>query len=136
MLRYPRLPDVLFLHEEALRASGGMPGIRDLGLIESALARPRACFGGRQLYRTRWEKAAALLHSLVKNHGFVDGNKRAAWATVSYFLEQNGQTIVASPSEIVGMLLEIEADRLDVPGIARWLLAHARPLPGRRSPND
>lgn len=111
-----------------------MPGIRDLGLIDSALARPRASFGGRQLYRTRWEKAAALLHSLVKNHGFVDGNKRAAWATVSYFLERNGHTIVASPSEIVGMLLDVEADRLDVPGIARWLLAHARPSPGRRLP--
>lgn len=91
MLCYPRLRDVLFLHDEALRTSGGMPGIRELGLIDSALARPRASFGGRQLYRTR-----------------------------------------ASPSEIVGMLLEIEADRLDVPDIARWLLAHARSLPTRR----
>lgn len=132
MLRYPRLRDVLFFHEEALRTSGGMPGIREIGLIESALARPRASFGGRQLYRTRWEKAAALLHSLVKNHGFIDGNKRVAWATVSYFLERNGHAILASPSEIVHLLLEVEADRLQVHDIARWLLTHARAVARQR----
>lgn len=115
MLCYPRLQDVLFFHDEALRRSGGMPGIREIGLIDSALARPRASFGGRQLYRTRWEKAAALLQSLVKNHGFIDGNKRAAWATVSYFLERNGHAILASPSEVVNLLLEIEAGRHEVP---------------------
>ena len=72
MLCYPRLQDVLFFYDEALRRSGGLQGIRELGLIDSALARPRASFGGRQLYRTRWEKAAAMLQSLVKNHGFID----------------------------------------------------------------
>ncbi len=133
MLRYPRLQDVLFFHDEALRRSGGLQGIRELGLIDSALARPRAWFGGRQLYRTRWEKAAAILQSLVKNHGFIDFNKRAAWARVSYFLERNGHAILASPKEVVDLLLQIEARGYDVPDIARRLQHHARPCPRRRS---
>jgi len=70
------LQQVLELHEESIRRHGGSAGVRDLGLVESALAQPDASFGGVEFYPTITEKVAALGFSLVKNRGFIDGNKR------------------------------------------------------------
>ena len=77
--------DVLALHDEVLRASGGSAGVRDAGAVESAVAQPQAAFGGQELYPTLADKAAALSFSLVKNHAFVDGNKRIGWAAMRVF---------------------------------------------------
>jgi death-on-curing protein len=77
---------VLQIHEDVIEDSGGAFGVRDLNLIHSAVARMHATAFGMELYPTIWQKSAALFHSLVKNHGFVDGNKRTAITTTVIFL--------------------------------------------------
>lgn len=98
-MTFLQLGDVLALHEEVVRASGGSAGVRDLGAVESAVAQPQAAFGGQELYPTLAEKAAALSFSLVKNHAFVDGNKRIGWTAMRVFLRLNGHQITADVDE-------------------------------------
>jgi len=81
---------ILHLHELSIIEFGGSHGLRDEGLIESAVARPYQTFGGEDLYQTVYEKAAALVQSIIINHPFVDGNKRTALATCLVFLDENG----------------------------------------------
>jgi death-on-curing family protein len=88
-VEYLTLEEVLLLHARLIQRTGGSGGVRDLGLLDSALARPQATFGGQDLYPGLWHKAAALMHSLVKNHPFVDGNKRIGAALFLWFLEKN-----------------------------------------------
>src|SRR5579859_834077 len=84
---YVSLEDLLIIHTDQIERYGGSHGIRDIGLIESALFRPQSSFGGEDLYPDFFDKAAVLVHSLLLNHAFVDGNKRTAMATVLVFLE-------------------------------------------------
>ncbi len=88
--RYLALSEVLFLYQRVMDFSGGEEGIRDLGASQSALAQPRMTYGGEELYPSLAEKAGALAYSLVKNHPFVDGNKRIAHAAMEVFLVLNG----------------------------------------------
>lgn len=81
-MRYLTLGEVLGLHRRILAESGGSPGVRDLAAIASAVSRPRVSFGGEDANRGLIEKAAALGYALVRNHGFVDGNKRTAHAAI------------------------------------------------------
>ena len=81
------------MHEVIIAETGGMPGLREASLLHAAVARPFATFEGRDLYTTDFDKAAALFHSLVKSHPFLDGTKRTALASALYFLEQAGHTI-------------------------------------------
>jgi death-on-curing protein len=89
-MRYLTLAEVVDLHRRILASSGGTPGLRDLGALESALAQPRATFGGEDLYAGLPEKAAALGFSIAQNHAFLDGNKRVAHASMETFLVLNG----------------------------------------------
>jgi death on curing protein len=82
-----------FEHVVALHDSAAAPGIRDAGAIAAAVSRPQATVFGQDAYPSVWEKAAALLHSLVSSHPFVDGNKRAAWTCALTFLTVNGYAI-------------------------------------------
>ena len=94
-MRFRSLGEVIDLHRSLLRATGGAPGIRDVGALESAVAQPKAAFDGSDLYATLIEKAAALAFSLVQNHPFVDGNKRVGHAAMETFLVLNGSEIDA-----------------------------------------
>jgi death-on-curing protein len=95
-MRYLTLGEVVALHRALLESSGGATGIRDLGSLESALAQPRATFGGVDLHASLAAKVAALGFSLALNHPFVDGNKRVAHAAMEVFLILNGHEIVAT----------------------------------------
>jgi death-on-curing protein len=88
--RYLTIPQILFLHARLIEETGGSQGLRDLGLLEAASARPQATFGGEELHPDLFEKAAALMDSLINNHPFIDGNKRTGIATAGIFLLQNG----------------------------------------------
>src|SRR5688572_20333207 len=77
-VKYLSPQQVLAIHDQMIKRFGGSSGIRDVGLLESAVARPKATFDGNDLYPSIFQKAAALLQSLLKNHPFVDGNKRTA----------------------------------------------------------
>lgn len=123
------LEEVLLIHEFVLDRFGGAPGLREWGLLDSAVKRPEATFEGQDLYVDLFAKAAALGESLVRSHPFVDGNKRTAWAAMRTLLEENGQPLRVSEEEIVAFVLRIAEGRASTEGIAAWLKGHARMHP-------
>ncbi|MDA0265597.1 MAG: type II toxin-antitoxin system death-on-curing family toxin [Cyanobacteria bacterium] len=112
MIRFLTLIEVLELHRQIIEQSGGAFGIRDIGLLESAIAQPRMTFGGEDLYPSLLEKAAALGFSIIMNHPFVDGNKRIGHAATEIFLVLNGMEINASVDEQERMVLAIASGEL------------------------
>ena len=120
-MKYLTVKDVLLLHDIAIDKFGGSHGLRDLGLLESAVARPESSFGGEDLYPTIFLKAGALVHSLLMNHQFVDGNKRTAMFSVMTFLELNGYKFVAKQKEVVNAALWIENKKPTIEEISKWL---------------
>jgi len=120
-MKFLTVKDVLLLHNLAIDESGGSHGLRSLALLESAVARPQASFGGEDLYPTIFLKAGALVHSLLRNHPFIDGNKRSSMYSAMTFLELNGYRFVAKQKEVVNFALKIENKRLSVEEIADWL---------------
>ena len=124
MTLYITLDEALRIHELLIKEFGGALGVRDLGLIESALLRPQTGY-----YADLIEEAAALWESLAMNHGFVDGNKRVAYACVELFLQLNGADIAASNGEIEAFIyghLEASTFRKDV--LESWLNEHTVPF--------
>jgi len=122
---YPN--QILFLHARVIDVSGGSPGVRDQGLLQSAVYRPQASFGGADLYPDVFSKAAALGHSLIKNHPFVDGNKRTGFESMRLFLRLNGCDLRASADEKYDFVLKIASDaETDEHRIAQWLKRHSR----------
>jgi death on curing protein len=102
-----RLDDVLALHQEQIRLFGGASGIRDLGLLESAIGTPAATFDGAFLHGTLFEMAAAYLHSICRNHPFIDGNKRTAVSCALTFLALNAIWIEASEDEFFDLVIGV-----------------------------
>ena len=115
------LEQVLVIHQTQINNFGGSHGIRDLSLLESALFRPQTTFGDRELYPTVFEKAAAIVHSLVLNHPFIDGNKRTATLAMIIFLKRNGVTIKIGKEDLVTYILSIESKKVNIDDIAEWL---------------
>ena len=119
-MNYLTLDDVLFIHDEQLRLFGGARGVRDHGLIESALLRPQTGY-----YRDTIEEAAALWESLAMNRGFVDGNKRVAFAGMDIFLGLNGMRLECEQDAVIVFVyqhLEHGTFRKDV--LEPWLRRH------------
>jgi death-on-curing protein len=100
--------------------------LRDAGLLAAAAGRPRVTVFGADAYPTFDDKAAALLHSLVRNHSLVDGNKRLAWAATRVFCILNGRDLTYSVDEAETFILAAAAGGLDVPELATWIRAHHR----------
>ena len=109
MTRYLSLAEVLTLHRRVIAETGGSEGLRDLGLLESALGQPRQTFGGDDLYPTLAAKATALGFSLIKNHPFVDGNKRVGHAALEAMLMLNGMELSASVDDAELEVLAVAA---------------------------
>ena len=118
---------VLLLHEDRLQDSGGQPGVRDPGMIESAVAQPQMTFGGEELYESLGEKAAALCFSLVSNHGFVDGNKRVGHAAMEVFLRLNGWSAGRDQLELERVILALAAGTMARGELAAWVQDHLVP---------
>jgi len=123
-MRYLTLNEILVLHQHLIDQLGGNTGVRDLSGLESALAQPRMSFGGDDLYPTVVEKAAALGFSLIKNHPFVDGNKRTAHAAMETFLVLNGYEVSASVTDQEQIILHVAASQVDRTEFTAWLQAH------------
>lgn len=121
MIRYLTLIEILELHRRILKQSGGVFGIRDMGLLESAIAQPRMTFGGEDLYSSLLEKAAALGFSIIMNHPFVDGNKRTGHAETEVFLVLNGLEVNASVDKQEHMVLAIASGKLGREVFVEWL---------------
>ena len=128
-MRYLTLGEVVDLHRRVLEQSGGASGIRDLGLLQSALAQPAATFDGADLHPTIIEKAAALGFALVANHAFVDGNKRVGHAAMEVFLVLNGFEINAPVDDQERVILDVASGLADRDALARWLSATVVKIP-------
>jgi death-on-curing protein len=115
------LEGLVWMHTVAVEEFGGSNGIRDRGLLESALARPLASVGGENLYDTPFKRAAALAESLVLNHGFVDGNKRTAMYAMAAWLEREGYVIEAERGALRDLALAIASHELSMEQITAWL---------------
>lgn len=127
-MEYLTVAEVLLLHARLIQCTGGSGGVRDVGLLESALARPQAVFGGEDLYPDLWSKAAALMQSLVQNHPFVDGNKRTALAATGIFLELNDHVLAASNDEALDFARQVTGGEMTLQEMATWLKAYSRSL--------
>ncbi|HYN89263.1 MAG TPA: type II toxin-antitoxin system death-on-curing family toxin [Ardenticatenaceae bacterium] len=129
-MKYLTTEHVLTIHAQIMQTTVGEAGVRDVGLIESAVARPRATFGGEELYHGVFTKAGALMHSLLRNHPFVDGNKRTATVAAGIFPEYNGWQLTATNAELEAFVLHAVEARLDAAEIEMWLEGHAEPAVG------
>ncbi|MFM7425493.1 MAG: type II toxin-antitoxin system death-on-curing family toxin [Elainella sp.] len=112
---------VLELHLDQIASFGGSPGIRDQGLLESALAQPEATFGGEYLHPTLPEQAAAYLYHLALNHPFIDGNKRTAFAVMDTFLRLNGYALNLSDQQAYELVLAVASGQLEKPARSQIL---------------
>jgi len=126
---YLSVDQVLAIHDRMVKRFGGSFGIRDLGLIDSAVARPQASFGGQDLYENIFDKAAALLQSLLKNHPFVDGNKRTALTSAGLFLKENGWKLKNTHKEEVEFAVAVDNQHLPLEEISQWLKEHSVNMP-------
>lgn len=120
-MRYLTVEQVLFIHARLIAETGGSHGVRDLGLLQSAVARPQASFEGEELYPNVFGKAAALLESLANNHSFLDGNKRTAITAAALFLLYNGYRLTASNEEVVTFMMSVAQGKLPFEAIIDWL---------------
>ena len=123
-MRSLTLGEVLMLHRQILQQTGGAPGLRDLGLLESALAQPRQTFEGVDLYPDVVTKAAALGASLVANHPFTDGNKRIGHAAMEVTLLLNGAELNASVDEQERLMLAVAGGTLTREAFTTWVSVH------------
>jgi death-on-curing protein len=117
---YVSVEQLLRLHERHIERFGGSPGLRDRGALESAAARPAMTFGGDDLYPDLAAKAAALLHSVVMNHPFVDGNKRVGAAAAELLLTVNGAGLPATDTELEEITLAVARGEMAIEPLTIW----------------
>lgn len=120
------IEQVLYIHDELVKLAGGKHGIRDFPRLHSALERCKTTFGGEDLYPTALDKAAALLHSLMINHAFLDANKCTAYAMMVRFLHANGYAMKVSQEEIVRFCASIDNGAVKGNDIVKWLQRHTQ----------
>jgi death-on-curing protein len=124
-MNYLTAEQVLFLHARLIEKTGGSHGLRDLGLLISAVERPKAVYQGEDLYPDLFHKAAALMHSLIQNHAFIDGNKRTGLGAAALFLAVNGHGLTATNEQVEAIALSIAQAQRSVDELAEWLARHS-----------
>ena len=115
---------ILLIHDQLIAETGGSSGLRDEGMLDSALNVPFQSFGGEDMYPSLQQKAARLCFGLVKNHPFVDGNKRIGAHAMLVFLALNGIELRHSQTELSDVILQLAAGEIESADLLRWILAH------------
>jgi len=128
MIYYLAIDEVLFIHEIMISLYGGRGDIHDFTMLHSAIERPKATFGGKDLYPTIFEKGAVLIQSLILNHPFDDGNKRAAITAAARFFYINGYQLELSLKKSIQFALDIDSHKLSFEEIVSWFKKHAKRL--------
>ena len=123
-MRYLTLGEVVELHRRVVAQTGGATSVRDLGALESAVAQPRVTVGGVDAYPSLAAKAAAVGFSLIRNHPFVDGNKRVGHATMATFLKLNGFDLTAEVADAERIILGVAASELGREALEEWVERH------------
>lgn len=122
------LEKILEIHQIQIREFGGSSGVRDIGLLQSAMAMPAAQFGGQFLHSNLHEMAAAYLCHIALNHPFVDGNKRVAVMAADIFLLMNGVLLTVRETEMVELGLEVAQRKIEKPEIAAYFRKHSKKI--------
>ena len=115
---------ILMLHQQLVEQTGGSDGIRDEGLLDSALSAPFQSFDNTDVYPSLQQKAARLCFGLVKNHPFVDGNKRIGAHAMLVFLAVNGVELTYTQAELSDIILQVAASEKEYPDLLDWLIRH------------
>ncbi len=118
------LDDIIESHQNQIDTYGGSYGIRDIGLLESAISQPEASFGGQYLHADIFQMASAYIYHLVMNHPIVDGNKRVGLEAALIFLEINNENLNASDEELVDLVLKTTAGQVGKREIAEFFRSH------------
>jgi len=122
------IKSVLSLHDRVLAQYGGASGIRDNNLLDSALNRPFQTFGGEDLYPTVYEKAAAVIQSVIINHPFIDGNKRTGFLLGESLLLNDNAEIGAAENDCYGFVIKVSTGELTSEDIVLWLQQNTQPI--------
>jgi len=125
---YLTLEQVIVIHDRQIELFGGIHGISRFELLESAIMRPQATFSGKDLYPTVFLKAAAMMHSIVMNHAFVDGNKRTGTVSGLVFLELNGFRLDADHDVLIDAVLKVESKKWNIEKLANWLKTSSKKI--------
>ena len=125
-MKYLTAEQVLFIHSRLIDETGGSHGIRDTSLLLSAIERPKSGFGDTELYPDIFAKSAALMESLIKNHPFIDGNKRTAITSSAIFLQVNGHNLKASQEEFERFTLKMAVEKVSLKDTAKWFREHTK----------
>lgn len=126
ILNFVAKSDVLNIHKRQIERFGGLDGIRDAGLLDSALAQPQATFFGELLHPTIFTQAAAYLYHLAKNHPFLDGNKRTAFATTIAFLQINGYELDMTEDAAYNMVMRVAQGEMSKEALSSLLEQHIK----------
>lgn len=118
--------DLVYLHDQIIKSTGGLPGIKDAGVIHSAIARPYQSAFGEETYPDIFQKAAAVLESIANNHGFSDGNKRTAMAASALFLFVHDLILSITNEEYEDFMLHVVKDKPSIREIGSWLQQHSK----------
>lgn len=113
--------EALYYHAELINRFGGAHGVRDEGILDAALNRPFATFGGMDLFPEPVDKAAAILHGIITGHPFIDGNKRTGYVLGRLILQEQGFDITATENDKYDMVIQVATGQLDVEGIVAWM---------------
>src|SRR3989344_2713798 len=124
-LKYLTEAELIAINEEMVTKFGGLHGVRDLNLLSSAVGRPQMSVGFRDAYESIFDKAAALLHSIINNHPFLDGNKRTSFFSAILFLEYNGWSVEFKRKEGVKFTKKVHEHDYTVEQISKWLEDHS-----------
>jgi death-on-curing protein len=130
MTKYLAIDEVMAIHEKMIELFGGREGINDFTMLHSAVERCKASFGRKDLYLTIFDKAAALIQSLILNHPFDDGNKRTAITSCARFLYLNGYFLRLSKKKSIKFTLDIDAHRVNFEQTTFWLKKHVKKMTG------
>ncbi|MEY8744366.1 type II toxin-antitoxin system death-on-curing family toxin [Paenibacillus tundrae] len=118
------LEQILLFHTKIIKSTGGSDGVRDFGLIESALKKAEATFDGQELYEGNIKKISVTTFALIKNHGFIDGNKRIGVATMLLLLRLNEISVKYEQAELVELGLKTAAGEFTEENIQQWIEEH------------
>lgn len=128
MIKFLEKSVLLTFHEDHLRRYGGLSGIRDHGLLDSALAQPVATFDGEYIHKDIFQMAAAYGYHLCRNHPFVDGNKRTALVAMYLFLFVNGYQLIADKKSLYAIVMGVADGSIDKQQLADFLASNTRKL--------
>lgn len=121
VITYLSLEQILVIHQDQIDRYGGSHGIRELALLESVIYRPQTTFENEELYPSIFDKAAALIHSIIRNHPFLDGNKRTGITSGIAFLEINGFFLKVTQKQLIETVLKIASKEWNMEQISQWL---------------